>query len=416
VAVDIAFTKSRKDFKYISSQLQRMKSYHSTASSDLGLPKDSYVYSIAATAAQKDTRTEIYQTLTPSDRLAVISSDDSLRLFDPSTLKLLPDGLFPKANTGLTSLKRFAANGQDCNVLMTAGRDGRVRAWDLRSHSKVLEFQAPKDQPLSALDCNVDLSAVVAGMELEGDGPGDVRIFGWDVRNPVEVKMSYVESHGDTITELRFIPHAESSSLLLSASTDGLINIFDTSVAEEDDALFQVVNHRSALHHAGLIGNDIYGLGTDETLSFYAFQSPDPDVEEPKPSELGDIRESLDCEYVVSLAYSGAKPLLALGNHSSQWLDLLHIRPQNDTSSGPPDWEIKADERVRLQGAHGEELVRDIFVTDTVAFTCGEDGIVRQWTMPGDEDVEMSGTKSSKRRRDDGGGRKEKKSKSSRQT
>jgi WD40 repeat protein len=394
--------------------MRKMKSYQSTASSDLGLPKDVYIYSFATTAPQDDTRTDFYRALTPSDRLAVISSDDSLRLFDPSTLKLLPSGLFPNVNIGLTSVKRFATNGQESNMLMTAGRDGRVRGWDLRTQSKVLEFKTPQDQSLSTLDCNAELNAVVAGMELEGDGPGDVRIFGWDVRKPSEVKMSYVESHGDTITELRFIPHAQSSSLLLSASTDGLINIFDTSVAEEDDALFQVVNHRSALHHAGLIGNDIYALGTDETLSFYAFQSPDPDVEEPKPSVLGDVREALDCEYVVSLAHSGTKPLLAIGNHSSQWLDLLPIQSGEESTNGIPSWEFATNDRIRLQGAHGEELIRDIYTSDAVAFTCGEDGIVRQWRLPSDEDVEMSGTKPSKRRRDDTKGGKEKRSKSSR--
>jgi WD40 repeat protein len=391
-----------------------MKSFQSTVSSDLGLPKDSYIYSFATTAAQDDTRTDYYRALAPSDRLAVISSDDSLRIFDPSTLKLLPNGHYAKSHAGLTSLKRFAPNGQESNVLMTAGRDGTVRGWDLRSQSKVLEFKAPQDQPLSTLDCSADLNAVVAGMELEGDGPGDVRIFGWDVRNPGEVKMSYVESHGDTITELRFIPHAQSSSLLLSASTDGLINIFDTSVAEEDDAIFQVVNHRSALHHAGLIGSDIYALGTDETLSFYAFQSPDPDVEEPKPKVLGDVRESLECEYVVSLAHNGTKPNIAVGNHSSQWLDLLPIDASDKSSSASPSWDFQMNDRIRLQGAHGEELVRDIFVSAGVAFTCGEDGIVRQWKMPGDEDVEMSGTKPSKRRRDEGKSGKERKSKSSR--
>jgi WD40 repeat protein len=397
-----------------------MKSYKSTASSDLKLPKDSYIYSIATTAAQDDTRTDFYKPLTLSDALAVISSDDSLRLFNSSTLDLLPDGIFKNANKGLTSMKRFAANGQECNMFMTAGRDGKVNGWDLRSHTKALEFTTPNDQPLSTLDCNATLNAVVAGMELEGDGPGDVRIFGWDIRKPNDVKMSYVESHGDTITELRFIPHAQSTSLLLSASTDGLINIFETAVAEEDDALFQVVNHRSALHHAGLIGNDIYALGTDETLSFYPFQSPDPDVEEPKPTALGDVREAFDCEYVVSLAHSGAKPILAVGNHSSQWLDLLRISPDHEWTSQSPNWEVKFENRMRLEGAHGEELVRDIFVSNDVAFTCGEDGIVRRWKIPGDEDVEMSEvpekkSKSSKRRRDDGSGGKEKKSKSSRE-
>ena len=67
-----------------------MKTYQATAYSDLGLPNDAYIYTFAATSAQDDTRTDAHRALKPSDRLAVISSDDSLRIFDPTTLKLVP--------------------------------------------------------------------------------------------------------------------------------------------------------------------------------------------------------------------------------------------------------------------------------------------------------------------------------------
>lgn len=389
-----------------------MKTYQATASSNLGLPADSYIYSFATTSAQEDTRADVYKTLKSSDRLAVISSDDSLRVFDPSTLKLLPDGLYPNTHKGLTSIKRFGPNGQESNVFMTAGRDGQVCGWDLRSRSKALTFQTPKGEPLSMLDCNAELNALVAGKELEGDGPGDVSIFGWDIRNPKEVTLSYVESHTDTITELRFIPHAQSSSLLLSASTDGLINIFDTAITEEEDAIFQVINHRSALHHAGIYDSGFYGLGTDETLSLYPIQGEDLEAEEPKPIHLGDVREKLGCEYVVNMVHDGKTPYLSVGNHTSKWLNLVPFSPESISDFASAEWEPGAQSVIQFKGAHGEELVRDLFVTEGagVVFTCGEDGMVRQW-KGGDEDVEMSGTK---RRRDGGGGGKGKRSKASR--
>jgi hypothetical protein len=297
---------------------------------------------------------------------------------------------------------------------MTSGRDGRVRGWDLRSGSKALEFSTPKSEPLSALDCDAELQAVVAGTELEGNAPGDVSIFGWDVRMPGDLKTKYEESHNDTVTELRFLPAIGSTNtLLLSAGTDGMVNIFNTATAEEDDALFQVIRSSSALQHAGLIDGDIYTLGTDETLSFHAFQDPDIETQDPAPCALGDVREHFGCEYVVNLYEGqGRKPYLAVGNHSEGWLDLVRFKNKATSPSDARKWKPKSteDSRIRLLGGHGEELVRDVLLAEEVVYTCGEDGLVRAWKSEGDGDVEMGGTKKRKADRSD---RKDKRSKGS---
>lgn len=142
-----------------------------------------------------------------------------------------------------------------------------------------------------------------------------------DQRNTSAPILSLVESHTDTVTTLQL--HPSHPKLLLSSSTDGLINIFDTSQAEEDDALYQVINHRSAIAHAGFIfpGTDIYALGTDETMSFYALQSQKEDEEEPSPKAFGDVREDLDCEYLVDMHWVGAQPLIAAGKHRCGMID-----------------------------------------------------------------------------------------------
>ena len=59
---------------------------------------------------------------------------------------------------------------------------------------------------------------------------------------------------------------------------------------------------------------DIYALGTDETVAFYALQRDD-EGEEPKPRVLGDVRESLDVEYLIDVAWVGGRPCLAGGKH-----------------------------------------------------------------------------------------------------
>jgi len=104
-------------------------------SSSIGLPPNSYIYKILPTSPS-----EIPLMYSNTDQLAVISSDDSLRLLDPSTLQLLPDGVIQNANQSLTCLER----GEDLqsNIVVTAGRDGLVNFWDKRSRSKAMTIRS----------------------------------------------------------------------------------------------------------------------------------------------------------------------------------------------------------------------------------------------------------------------------------
>ncbi|KIW02682.1 uncharacterized protein PV09_06119 [Verruconis gallopava] len=374
-----------------------MKTYHSNAESVLGLPANSYIYNITSSVVQQDIRSQSFPILSGSDYLVVISSDDSIRSLDPERLKTV--NVIKNAHKSITSIKRYAHPGSQCNSFMTCGRDGIVRGWDMRSGNKVVELSVPSSEPLSALDCNAEMQAVVAGTELEGNAPGDVSIFGWDMRMPGNIKMKYEESHNDTVTELRFLPAVgETNTLLLSAGTDGMVNIFNTAFIEEDEALFQVIKSASALQHAGMIDGDIFTLGTDETLAFYAFQNPDLDTKDPAPCSLGDVREQFSCEYVVNMYQAGSKPYLAVGNHTEKWLDLIRFKNKTSDPTDTRKWKAKSSEgsKIRLSGGHGEELVRDVLITDgaKVVYTCGEDGAVRVWKGQGDDDddVEMGGT------------------------
>jgi WD40 repeat protein len=342
-----------------------MRIFQEAGYSSLGLPPDSYVYAFGTNH-------------TSGQVSAVISSDDSLRFFDNTTLKPLPDGIFQSVNRGVTSLTTHFSSSR--TPYLTAGRDGFVRGWDLRARGKVLELATPKGESLSALASNPDLHAVVAGMELDSIGPGDVSIFGWDVRFPEKIKLHYAESHTDTITELQFLPRdGRPSNFLLSGSTDGLVNIYDTSTAEEEDAVFQVINHRSAIHHAGLLGNDIYALGTDETLSFYSQQNPDLEAEDPHPVHLGDVREQFGCDYVANVVQVGFTPVVSAGRHMDDpHLDLI---PLVKAPVPSPGWTAEVNHRIRLAGGHGPEIIRDVlwYADGEMAFTCGEDGVVRAW-------------------------------------
>lgn len=103
-------------------------------SSNASLPAGSYIYKIISTATRQDPL--VY---TQTDSLAFISSDDSLRFIDASTIKILPYVL-NSVNDKVTCLER--ANDAPSNVIATAGRDGLVRFWDKRSREKALELES----------------------------------------------------------------------------------------------------------------------------------------------------------------------------------------------------------------------------------------------------------------------------------
>ena len=107
-----------------------MRAAHVLASSSLALPPDSYIYSILDTKSI-------------ASNLAAISSDDSLRIFDPQTLQVVSGGIFEKVHEGLTCARALNDEG---HALATAGRDGLVRGWDSRTGQKVFSLKDGADQ------------------------------------------------------------------------------------------------------------------------------------------------------------------------------------------------------------------------------------------------------------------------------
>lgn len=108
--------------------------------------------------------------------------------------------------------------------------------------------------------------------------------------------------------------HPVRNNILLSGSTDGLVNIYDTTITDEDDALVQVINHGS-VHHAGFLGErTIYALSHDEDFSVHPATDPDEQAEEPKPIQFGDLRQPLNCEYIAQLCTGSQSAYIAAGH------------------------------------------------------------------------------------------------------
>ncbi|KAJ5294854.1 hypothetical protein N7508_009675 [Penicillium antarcticum] len=329
-----------------------MHNLQAVASSSLSLPADSYIYGL--TAAGPGT-------------FAAISSDDSLRVFDAADLNR---GAVVSSHThdGVTSLRSYVGESQ---LLVTGGRDGKVRIWDVRAGGPVVEMETTKQSPVLSVACNPETNTVVAGTELVSS---QAVVEFWDIRSPKEFSLQYVESHNDDITELQY--HPTRSNILLSGSTDGLVNIYNTNITDEDEALVQVINHGS-VHHAGFLSErEIFALSHDELFSVHPATDPDDDAQMPDPVQFGDIREKLACEYVAQLCIGGQGAFIAAGNKMDHRLDLVPL------VSGP-EWKFDQENLWRLPGAHGEEVVRSVCLDEQSqsVFTCGEDGFVRAWKL-----------------------------------
>ncbi|KAI2791167.1 hypothetical protein POX_c04023 [Penicillium oxalicum] len=326
-----------------------MYTLQATAASSLSLPPESYIYSIARSVPGS---------------FAAISSDDSLRVFDAAHLDHVTVVAAKTHDAGVTSLRSYAAG--ESQLLATGGREGKVKLWDVRAKQAVVEMETARHAPVLSVACNAENNTIVSGTELLSS---QAVVAFWDIRSPQAPRLQYVESHNDDITELQY--HPTRSNILLSGSTDGLVNIYDTTVTDEDEALVQVINHGS-VHHAGFISErTIYALSHDEQFSIHPATDPDDSAQEPDPVHFDDVREPLGCEFLTVRMLTLP---LRLGPSRNKQLDLIPVVPT-------PNWRFDMDNLWRLPGAHGEEVVRSVFLDEQsqAVFTGGEDGFVRAW-------------------------------------
>ncbi|QSS65291.1 WD domain-containing protein [Histoplasma capsulatum] len=350
----------------------RYRLLHRKGQSSLSLPDGSYIYSLCQSGI---------------DALAAISSDNSLRRFDRETLKVLPNGVFANIHPGngggvtcVCEVDPAVAEGK--TLVATSGRDGTVKLWDARDKRRdaVLTATSAKAAPITALTCGPGPCTIVAGTEFVASQSS---VICWDIRSPGQPCLQYVESHNDDITELQF--HPTRHNVLLSGSTDGLVNIYDTTISDEDEALLQVVNHGS-IHRAGFLAEHaIYALSHDEVFSIHPFNNPDENAVEPAAIQFGDLRPVLQSDYVAQVLHGRGAAFVVSGKTSEQRLDLTPL-----VSS--PKFDLDIGGTWRIPDAHGEEIVRSVFLDDNsnTIFTCGEDGYVRSWKIEEGRQEELS--------------------------
>ncbi|CEI41152.1 hypothetical protein FVEN_g3504 [Fusarium venenatum] len=327
--------------------------YSLTCADGLSLGRDVYVLDIQRTSAG----------------LASISSDQFLSVLDPTRLSAGPQRRLPTQHGNLTTLRVFDSNAA---LVCTAGENGTVAVWDLRQGSNVVQFQASQ-APIFSMACNLDTQTIAVGTELQNHAAS---IHLWDVRSTPTSKAHYQEVHSDDVTDLSFNP--SNPALLLSGSTDGLVNIYDTRIADEDDLTVQTCNVDSSIHRAAwLSATEVAALSHDERCALY-------DVSEERANgdavqDFGDMRSVLGCQYVADITpkMDGSGAVLGAGAQDKQAFELVFLA-KNPNGEG---WALDRENSVGLPGAHGDEIVRSFCFFDEahVVYTAGEDGNVKAW-------------------------------------
>lgn len=124
--------------------------------------------------------------------------------------------------------------------------------------------------------------------------------------------------NNDDVTAVDF--HPTQDNLVLAGGDDGLVSIFDTNIADEEESLVQAINH-GPIHKAGFMQNSsFFALSSDHNLAIYPVYSKEDD-QEFAPVSFGELRPIVPCEYVIDVVRTGPNFAVATGSHRSVFHD-----------------------------------------------------------------------------------------------
>ncbi|QEU62750.1 hypothetical protein KDRO_F06810 [Kluyveromyces lactis] len=287
-------------------------------------------------------------------------SDGSVHLLDWGNLKTISS--IQCHTTSINDMKVINSDFDTGAVFATTAEDG-VKVWDIRARNNIASLQNDKASPFFSLDSRHNMLA--CGTELK-DYDAELHIY--DIRNWSKPVRSFVDSHHDDITDIKF--HPCDSNLLMSGSTDGYVNIYDLTQDDEEDALHQVINFAS-IHSCGWLGpKRIWSLSHMETFGIHELNDKSDEMIEPKPLEFGDVREKWGCDYVIDIYPS----FIATGKSHENQGELKIIPFQNE--------QVDVSSALIIPDAHRTEVIRDVLIPKnqtSLLYSCGEDGYVNVW-------------------------------------
>ncbi|NWX82749.1 WDR89 protein, partial [Nothoprocta ornata] len=262
--------------------------------------------------------------------VAVSCSNESIRIYNRATLTFLREY---SCCPGMLNGVRFAHTRD--SVVFSACTDGTVKCWDVRlaTQKAVQVFSGYPSNVFISFDINCSDLIICAGTEKVEK---DTFLVFWDARGDTNCASKskeplgvYSESHNDDITRICF--HPTKPSLIVSGSTDGLVNVFDINKDNEDDALISTCNSDSSVSFIGWSGKDyqqVYCVTHDEGFSWWDLAQLD--TEEPITLlHVLDVRAAVCIEndtlnYLVGgLYHEKADKLLLIGGTSTGNIHLI---------------------------------------------------------------------------------------------
>ncbi|KAI0774019.1 WD40 repeat-like protein [Fomes fomentarius] len=344
----------------------------------INLPEEAYVLAIASLPS--------FYAAAASAPSNVIHLFDRERLWNVNTLPGHASSI-----TTLRSVPNVANTGS--HALLSSGKDGMVHVWDERAGSAALRLTASTaGSPRALLSCDVstDGLTIAAGTELQGD---DASILYWDPRSPAAPLRVHSSTHSDDITALHFYPNG---SIVLSASSDGLICTSNSEDADEDEAGVHVGNWGCSIAQAGWLHDTagrpgVWSSSDMETFGVWTRELDriqDIDIRQPSVH-----RQDLTwvTDYLIG-SHTGLHPIGGSDNDlgifvgSNEGDVALVTKPTFSDASAP--WLLQ---RTWTTGHVG--IVRAAFwdEANNVLLTGGEDSKLNVWTAMAPEPVASPG-------------------------
>ena len=249
-----------------------------------------------------------------SSWLGCALSNGVVTVYDQELLQPMQSYVAPHGDNQITDLA-----SDSFNALVTSSKNGSVCLYDVRQVAPALTFKLPKNEEALSV-------ALGYGGALAAVGSSKAQIHFHDMRAGGTLLGSYVDAHTDDVTQVRFQPSTttpgETTSLLISASEDGLACIFDTSKPSEEAALLGVLNVQSPLRKVGFFGpafEGVYCLTGSETLSVWHHDTAQRicDFGLSLRSDLSELANA-QVDYLVDCFWNTSKEqlLLLAGSHA----------------------------------------------------------------------------------------------------
>ncbi|XP_058456197.1 WD repeat-containing protein 89 isoform X2 [Malaya genurostris] len=254
-------------------------------------------------------------------KLAVGLSRKELLLYQLSANgELTQDQIYSaKYSCAIKGVKFF---NNDNNLLMSCTEDGTVTLHDLRLANSVTTYEDRSEGPKktsTAFDINQSDRVLCVSTDVQKNG--DSFLLFYDIRER-EYMGSYWECHSEDITHVRF--HPTNPDLFASGSVDGLINVFDISQPNEDDALQYCFNIHNAIetfnwHQSPQKKDWISCITTTNDFHLYDVASQNQEAVCSRQSITAAIRRtsSIDCNLIETHNDSSGFFLLAGSNYNS---------------------------------------------------------------------------------------------------